>query len=66
MSRPSREKVREAMGGEKGDTFLHGYDCGRADDRAEAQRFFRLTLGLEKPTIEEDALWNNPVPLMKG
>lgn len=41
----------------------HGYDIGRKAGQAEAQRFFRLALGVELPDMSERALWNNPVPL---
>lgn len=41
----------------------HGYDIGRKVGRAEAQRFFRLALGVELPDAGERAMWNNPVPL---
>lgn len=40
-----------------------GYDSGVKAGRAEAQRFFRLALGVEVPEPHESALWNNPVPL---
>jgi hypothetical protein len=40
-----------------------GYDIGRKDGQAEAQRFFRLALGVEEPNPGEAAFWNNPVPL---
>lgn len=39
------------------------YDLGRKDGNAETQRFFRLILGLEVPSLVESAYWNNPVPL---
>lgn len=39
------------------------YDLGVKAGKAQAQRFLRLALGLEKPTHSEAAYWNNPVPL---
>lgn len=41
------------------------YDMGREDGQAEAQRFFRLALGIEIPDVDERAYWNAPVPLME-
>lgn len=43
--------------------FEAGESSGRDLGRAEAQRFFRLALGVDSPSAEESALWNNPVPL---
>lgn len=43
--------------------FEMGFDTGRKQGQSEAQRFFRLTLGLEKPTAAEEAYWTHPVPL---
>lgn len=43
----------------------NSYDSGREEGRKEAQRFFRLALGVEVPDPNEAALWNNPVPLKK-
>jgi len=39
------------------------WEAGEQNGRAEAQRFFRLILGVEEPTRRESAHWNNPVPL---
>lgn len=39
------------------------FELGRKVGQREAQRFLRLTLGLEPPTADERAYWNNPVPL---
>ncbi len=43
--------------------FEMGYESGERQGRADAQRFFRLSLGVEEPTPAEEAYWNNPVPL---
>ena len=39
------------------------YDWGRKEGQKEAQRFFRLSLGIEEPEPKESAYWQNPVPL---
>lgn len=44
-------------------TMNHVYHVGEKNGRAQAQRFYRLALGVEQPTDEEAALWDNPVPL---
>ena len=41
------------------------FQAGVNTGRAEAQRFFRLALGVEVPTFNEKATWNNPVPLRR-
>lgn len=46
------------------DMYQAGHRRGKKEGRAEAQRFYQLALGLVEPTMEESALWNNPVPLM--
>lgn len=43
--------------------YRAGQRAGVRQGRAEAQRFLRLALGVEDPTEEEEAMWNNPVPL---
>ena len=47
------------------DMYDTGFQRGRKEGQAEAQRFFRLALGVEEPDYDERALWNNPVPLME-
>lgn len=39
------------------------FNVGHRVGQAEAQRFFRLALGVDVPEVDERALWNNPVPL---
>lgn len=43
--------------------FMMGYETGEKHGQAAAQRFLRLSLGMEEPTPSEEAYWNNPVPL---
>jgi hypothetical protein len=45
------------------DQHLAGYDAGRREGQAEAQRHLRLLLGVEEPTFDEVAYWNAPFPL---
>jgi hypothetical protein len=75
MARPnpnSNTQVAEIMnlmgfGEETARSYLsilqQGYDIGLKDGRQEVQRFFRLALGVDEPTTDERAYWNNPVPL---
>lgn len=41
------------------------HEAGIKRGRRQAQRFFRLCMGVEKPTLSEAATWNNPVPLLQ-
>jgi len=52
------EEAKRLMG-----IFEMGFDTGQDQGRADAQRFFRLALGVETPTPSEAARWMNPVPL---
>lgn len=54
----SSEKALELM-----EIFEMGYDTGLRHGQADAQRAFRLALGVELPTSFERAYWNLPVPL---
>ena len=47
------------------DSYENGRRSGVEQGRAEAQRFFRLALGVEEPSLSESAYWNNPVPLRR-
>jgi flagellar biosynthesis/type III secretory pathway protein FliH len=46
------------------DMYEQGFQAGKKEGQSEAQRFFRLSLGIEKPSFSEKAYWNNPVPLL--
>jgi len=65
-------RVRNIMGAYEVDvstakTIAEVYDFGlnegKKQGREEAQRFMRLALGVEEPTLKEESLWNNPIPL---
>ena len=45
------------------ESYDAGIEAGRKKGQAEAQRFFRLALGMESPTTQEKVYWNQPVPL---
>jgi hypothetical protein len=57
-------KCSEAEAVMRLDMYEAGRQLGRVEGRSQAQRFFQLALGLTEPTLEEFAMWNNPVPLM--
>jgi len=48
------------------DMYESGFQDGREKGQSEAQRFFRLSLGIEEPDLDEEVYWNNPVPLKTG
>lgn len=45
------------------ESYDAGFEVGRKTGQAEAQRFLRLSLGLEEPDEQERAYWSNPIPL---
>ena len=47
------------------DSYDIGFEDGVKQGQEEAQRFFRLALGIDVPTTQERAFWNNRVPLKK-
>lgn len=48
-----------------GRQYVDGWDAGRRAGHEEAQRYLRLLLGVELPTLQEAAYWNAPFPLAK-